>query len=527
MSALRRGNYRDSRHPANKQGLPDGRLIASSIVSVREESMKRTTCYTRKRAARKIKHALSCILVLSAVFAGSAMAQQSTPPSTELFPPDTPGESHAATDLRISEPNQDASWLFPITRLNQLLPNWIQFGGQFRNRVESQDGLNYAPVNDAYDLTQFRLGVYIQPVSWLKIVGVAQDARVFFNHHVATAPPYQEVWDIREAYAQLGSSSEGWIDVVGGRQMFSFGDERVIGPSDWSNMGRTFDTARVDLHHPGVEVSIFAASVIYALDDNIAHHIEGNNIYGFYSSFTHLLPHTTIEPYLLWRVAPSLASLPETEGRGHLNEVTGGARVAGALPDNFDYDVEINKQTGSLGPDTIDAWAGHWNAGYTFKGARIHSRLFAPRLFAEYNYASGNKNPNGNTWGTHDQIYASAHDKMSFADQFGWRNIEDIRAGVDEKAGKRWTLTEVVDDFRLATKNDAVYANSGAIGIAAHPGATSSHLGTELDLIAEFKQNRHVTYGFGFCHLFTGEYLNEATHGKDYNYPFAYLTYGL
>ena len=115
----------------------------------------------------------------------------------------------------------------------------------------------------------------------------------------------------------------------------------------------------------------------------------------------------------------------------------------------------MNKQTGSLGPYTIDAWAGHWNAGYTFQEARMH-----PRLFAEYNYASGNKNPNGDTWGTHDQIYPSAHDKMSFADQFGWRNIEDVRAGVDEKVGKKWTLTEMFDDFWLATKNDAVYASA-------------------------------------------------------------------
>ena len=114
---------------------------------------------------------------------------------------------------------------------------------------------------------------------------------------------------------------------------------------------------------------------------------------------------------------------------------------------------------------------------------------------------------------------------MSFADQFGWRNVKDVRAGVDEKVAKKWTLTEMVDDFWLATRNDAVYASSGAISIAAHPEATSSHLGTELDLIAEYKQNRHVDYGFGFSHLFTGRYLNEATHGKDYNYPFAYVTY--
>src|ERR1035438_5051678 len=52
--------------------------------------------------------------------------------------------------------------------------------------------------------------------------------------------------------------------------------------------------------------------------------------------------------------------------------------------------------------------------------------------------------------------------------------------------------------------------NPAAFTIAAHPGAASSHLGTELDLIAEYKQNSHVSYGFGFCYLFTGQYLNEA-----------------
>jgi hypothetical protein len=136
------------------------------------------------------------------------------------------------------------------------------------------------------------------------------------------------------------------------------------------------------------------------------------------------------------------------------------------------------------------------------------------------------KNANGHTGGTHDQIYASAHDKMDFADQFGWKNIKDFRAGIDERIAKRWSLTEVFDDFWLATKNDAVYASNGSIAIAAHPEAASSHLGSELDLIAEFKQNKHVSYGFGFCHLFTGQFLNESSRGKNYNYPFAYATYG-
>jgi hypothetical protein len=467
---------------------------------------------------------LSRVLTASAIilctgFAPHAIAQTRNSPDAPPYAPDTPGESRARTDLRVPGPNPDG-WLYPITQLDESLPNWVQFGAQFRDRVESQGGLGYGYTGDTYDLTQLRVGIYIQPTSWLELVGVTQDARVFFNHHVATGPPYQNIWDVREAYLRLGSGTEGWFDLVAGREIFSFGDERVIGPSDWLNMGRTFDTVRVDLHPPGVNVAIFAASVINAIDGQIDHHIEGNNLYGIYSSFTRVVPHATLEPYLLWRVAPGKTSLPETEGRGHFSEVTGGVRLAGAARKALDYDVEMNWQTGSLGRDTIDAWGGHWNGGYTFVDLAAK-----PRIFGEYNFASGNKNPNGTTWGTHDQLYPSAHDKMDLADQFGWRNIQDFRAGVDEKVARKWVLTEMFDDLWLATKNDAVYGTSGAIAVAADPRATSKHLGEELDLIAEYKQNRHITYGLGFAHIFTGPFLNEATHGKDYNYPYAYITY--
>jgi hypothetical protein len=439
--------------------------------------------------------------------------------STQAYEPDAPGGSHAALVLTVpgSNPNR---WAFPLTEMDQHLPAWIQFGGQFRDRWEYAAHIDYGPLNDGYDLTQLRLGISLQPVKWFEIVAVTQDSRIFFNQHVPSKPPYEETWDIREAYARFGSDTEGIADLVVGREIFSFGDERVIGPSDWSNMGRTFDTVRLDLHPRNAIISMFAASVINALNDGIAHHIEGNNLYGIYSSFRKLVTAAVLEPYLLWRVAPGNIALPETAGRGAMSEVTGGARIAGTIRAGFDYDVEMNKQTGSLGHYTIDAWAGHWNLGKTFSDVPGK-----PRPFVEYNYATGNRNPQSNTWTTHDQIYASSHDKMDFADQFGWRNIKDIRAGVMQKVAKRWEFTELANNLWLATKNDAVYSSSGEISIAAHPNATSTHLGTELDLIGTFNQNAHISYGFGFAYLFPGAFLKQATPGKDYKYPFAYVTY--
>ncbi len=458
-------------------------------------------------------------ILFSIVFSKLTLAQSNSPQSFKPYSPDTPGNSHASMDLRVPEIQAD-QWLFPITKIDEGLPPWLQFGGQFRNRVESRDGLNYKPVNDVYNLTQLRLGAYLQLTKWIELVGVTQDSRVFFNHHVTNTPPYQNIWDVREAYLELGSPSEGRFDLVAGRQILSFGDERVIGPSDWLNMGRTFDAVKVDFHPRNVKVSLFASSVIVARDGAVDHHIQGNNLYGLYTSFSHLLPHMTLEPYLLWRIAPADVKLSEDAGRGHLNEVTGGARLAGTLRQSFDFDIEMNKKTGSLGHYTVDAWAGHWNLGYTARDARSK-----PRVFTEYNYASGNKNPNGSTWGTHDQIYPSSHDKMEFADEFGWRNIHDFRIGVSEKLGKKWQLTEDVNNLWLATRNDAVYNSAGSPAVPAHPAATSSHLGTELNMIAVYQQNSHVSYGFGFAHLFTGQFLKQATPGKSFNYPYAYMTY--
>lgn len=467
----------------------------------------------------RLANVLAASLLLSVLDLRAQNPAASAGADIDRYPAGSPGASHASLDLRVPASNP-GGWLFPVTQLDRELPSWLQFGGQFRDRVEGQIGFHYAPTDDVYDLTQLRLGIYIQPTSWFKIVAVTQDSRVFFNQHVPNSPPYQNIWDIREAYATIGNADSSWITATVGREIFSFGDERVIGPSDWLNMGRTFDTARVDLHANGLQLAVFAASVIIARDGVIDHHIQGNNLYGMYASLNKLIPHAMLEPYLLWRVAPVGLRLSENgSGVGALSEVTGGARLAGTAGP-IDFDIEMNKQTGSLGPKTIDAWAGHWNAGYV-----IQKTAVKPRLFFEYNYASGNKNPNGSTWGTHDQIFPSSHDKMDFADQFGWRNIRDLRIGVQEKLGRIWTLNQGVDNPWLASKYDAMYSSSGAVSVSAHPNVTSTHAGTELELIAECKQNKHITYGFGWVHLFPGGFLNQTTSGRNYSYPFAYSTY--
>ena len=410
-------------------------------------------------------------------------------------------------------------WLFPVAKLDEILPNWLRIGGEYRNRLEGPAGLGYAGTRDFYLLDRLRVHATIQPKPWLRFHGEVQGARIFFNHHIPNANPYEDTWTLWEGYAQVGSSTDGWVDVLAGRQVLLFGDERVIGPSDWLNVGRTFNVARVDLHHSDNKLSFFAGSVVPGDNTDLHNALTGNNLYGLYASLQNIVPKATFEPYILWRVAPANSALPETAGRGHLNEVTIGLHVKGTLPADFDYDTEFDGQTGSLGVFTIRAWAGYAGLGKTFRKVAA-----SPRVFLEGNYASGTKNPKGREWNTFDQLYPSNHDKFGFADQVGRRNLVQFRVGVEEDLTEKWKLKQAFEGFWLATSNDNFYASSGAIAVPAHPGA-SRHIGNELDLIAEYQLNKGLSFGFGYARLFAGAFLETTTPGHDYSYPYAYFEY--
>ena len=427
------------------------------------------------------------------------------------------GQSNAAPALPAGD--NPPGWLFPVTELNEHFPRWLRIGGQYRNRLEGPSGIAYSPVRDFYLLDRLRVHAAIQPKQWLLFYGEVQDARILFNHHTSNANPYEDSWTLWEGYVQLGSSKEGWVDVVGGRQALAFGDERIIGPSNWLNVGRTFNVARLDLHHQDNNVSMFAAAVVPGENADLHNALPGNNLYGVYGSFQNAMRKTTFEPYVLWRGAPANAALPEEAGRGHLNEVTLGLHMKGLLSGDFDYDAEFDGQAGSLGASSIRAWAGYAGIGKTFPKA-----IASPRVFLEGNYASGTKNPRGHDWNTFDQIYPSNHDKFGFADQVGRRNLVQFRAGVEEDLGKKWKLKQALEGYWLATSNDNFYNSGGAIAVAARPGA-SRHIGNELDLVAEYMLNKGVTFGFGYARLFAGRFLETTTRGHDYNYPYAYFQY--
>jgi len=403
-------------------------------------------------------------------------------------------------------------------QFNELLPRWLRFSGELRERFEGYDGAAFKHNNtNDYDLHRARLGMEIKPTDWVQFYTELQDARVFGI--TPALPPYQDTMQLRQAYVLFGAGEgSNGFSLQGGRFDMTYGNNRLIGDSWWTNVSRTFDGVRAAYHQGRFRVDAFATSVVIMRQGVFDHHLEGNNLYGVYASAKNVIPHATLDIYEFWNLRPSFAL--EGVKTGKLDEWTTGFRWVGKLPSNFDYRTEMAYQLGTLSVDKIRAWMGHWVMGYTIKDAPLR-----PRLFFEYDYGSGSGNSKGGYDNTFDPIYPSTHDKLGLADQFGWRNIQDVRFGQDWHIARKWTGATSFHDFWLANAHDALYPTRGS-NIAQSPnGVDGTHVAEELDIQAIFTPTRQTQVDFGLGHVIPAEFLKKTTQGVAYTYPYMMVEY--
>ena len=457
----------------------------------------------------KIQFASCCIALFLGCTVANLAAQQNLAAAQPAMPPQIVAQAPAANSkqhLLSDEPNSH-------------LPKWLRFSGEYRLRGEGYTGGAFKPDHDdAYLLSRLRLNMTIQPESWLKFSFQAQDAHVFWKNQNPAAPPFQDAIDLRQGYVEVGDTEKGIFGFRAGRQELAFGDERLIGNANWLNTARSFDGLRGTYRRKGYRLDAFASRVVKLQDGKFDWSAPGNNFYGIYGGLEKLVPKATVEPYFLWRRSSGVKT--ETGTPGISNFATVGVRWVGKLPTNWDYGIEAAKQNGSLGTDSIGAWAGHWALGYTAASGRFH-----PRLSLEYNYASGDHNSTDGKRGTFDQLYATAHDKYGLADQVGWKNIRNARAGIELKPTKKWAVVGRYDAWWLADSHDALYSAANSVIAKVAGGTAGRFVGQEVDSVVAYNLSRPFQFSGGFGHIFPGTFLNHATPGKSYNFPYATTTF--
>ncbi|HUK40251.1 MAG TPA: alginate export family protein, partial [Candidatus Acidoferrales bacterium] len=362
----------------------------------------------------------------------------------------------------------------PSSRLNERLPKWINFAAEDRFRYEGyHNGGFKLNDNDSYALNRFRLQMSLMFTPWFKVVSQVQDARPFLQKP-PYGPPNEVRWDLKLAYVEFGDPEKHWVSLRVGRQMINY-NNTIVANSEWRNQGRSYDAAVVNLHYHRFRLGIFAASIVNPEISGLTHHQEGNNIHGLYGRISSVIPNSELEPFVLWRVAPSVAVETTANAKtGKLDEKAYGIRFKGRAITNLDYSFEIIAERGSAGFNTIRAWATTLGSGYRIDRAPWH-----PRAFAQYDFASGDRNPTDGTHGAFDTMYPTAHDRFGITDQFGWQNIVAARVGLTIEPHRRWSITGQFLDFWLASAIDSLYNTSGGSVVRDKTGISGAHVGKE------------------------------------------------
>ena len=448
----------------------------------------------RNRPAAAIFGAMFITAVSTASFAGPA---ESTVPSSRPMYDPVLTQNEDWSLLRTRRADEPSDFFDPIKYipLDENGDYWLSFGGQARLRYEVWEKFNFrSDSDDTFLLGRARLHADAHFAKFVRVYAEMKSALVTERDLPGgTRVSDEDTVDLQQLFAdvRVPIGDEASITLRGGRQMLRFGKQRLVSPLDFSNSMRTWDGFSGVFSMPYLNVTGFWTRYV-AIDKYRLNNSDPNeNFYGAYATVSPFGELFKLDLYGLGR------DLEDADDHRY----TFGGRAFGKLPDcGFDYDLEGAYQCGDVASKDVDAFMLGLELGYTIACPA------SPRLWAGFDYASGDPNPTDASVNTFDQLYPLGHAFLGYIDFVGRKNIIDANLGVSISPIKPVTLTLAGHSFYLAESADGLYAASGAI-LRAGSASAPNEVGQELDLTAEYRFDSHTLMHLSYSHFFPGPFV--------------------
>ena len=383
-----------------------------------------------------------------------------------------------------------------------------------RTRWEEKTGVSFGKAVDQQDmLSRLRVGAVVEPVQWFRVSAMGQDSRVPW-YGVPAPNTMRDTMDLQEAYIELFAHNKTGFGASFGREMLNYGETRLIGSPQWSNVSKTFDHARLYYRTKKVRLEVLMVSPVKILTDSFNNPELGDRIWGTYDTFTNVSHGMSFDAYALRH---SQNKIGGWTGTGTLGTNSFGGRFYGTLPLNFTYSLEGVGQTGHVGLLTQRAYA--WFSNMAKKIPGTHPLT----LSVEFKGASGT-DPGSTKSGTFDQLSPANHDKFGHVDLFGWRNLKTFKNLETFNITKRFALNLMYTNEWLFSPTDSLYNSQGSSIAQSKKGIAGTHVGQELDGFITYTRGSH-TFGAGFGHLFAGEFIRNTTPGVNPRYLYVFQQY--
>jgi hypothetical protein len=476
-----------------------------------------------------------CPLLAQAQDKGSPPAPSpAAAPATTAAPAPAPAASPqdvpAAPPAKAASP-QDA----PATHtdLFKTLIKSVSLDGQIRLRYEYRDPTSYGNSDpqtrsDDQFLTRIRLNMNFAVTDDIDVFVQPQDQRQWGQE--ASVLNDERNLDLHQGFAEIRNIFGEPITLKGGRMELSYGDQRLVSPLDWSNIGRAWDGVKLKYAPQNWWIEGFfsvirdplppSATLFNITPQAVNGAAEDQDFMGVYFSYTGI-PNYQFDAYGFFREFRDNSVTSETLVQGDLRDRTLGARMKGAEL-GFDYTAEAMAQGGHYSSDKIEAYAYAATLGYTADMA------WKPRLGVETTYASGDRHAGDGKRGTFDPLFPFGHNYQGFADVFSFKNGRDVAVYLKVQPAEPVTVGLDLHNFWLASVRDAWYNAAGGVIRPGDPtGNASSRVGYETDFTVKVTASKFLKFYAGWSHFFAGSFVRQtATSGTDtdMNWLFAQMT---
>jgi Alginate export len=453
-----------------------------------------------------------CLLVLI-LASGSAWAQTAPAPSTPCpkLPQMTYDEDgqFLRSDCRNGFP--DPVQFIPLGRNEN---NYLSFGYWIRERGEYVSNPNWSdhPAGNAYLMQRYFLHTDLHLGERFRFFGELASSLVNGRNGGPRPNLDEEKMYVHQGFFDLGlwKSGEDRLKLRVGRQEVALGSKNFVSPRDGRNIRRTFDGARLTWVKGDWNVDLLALrEVLYTSGyfDNPANHASS-----FWAAYAvhpfGFLPSGHIDLYYMGLDNKNVPF--NGKGTGREQRETIGTRLWGTT-EHWDYNDEFTYQWGWFGSGDIRAWAVSTEHGYRMEQAPLTPR-FGLRAVA----FSGDQNPSSHNLGTFNSIYEQGP-YFSYAELFARRNLVALQPSALLNLSKSVSLKLNPAFFWRESTSDGLYSIGNAV-IVSGLKRNARYIATQASAQVRWQMTRNLTWFTEYGHFFPGDFLKQATPGKNINY---------
>lgn len=355
---------------------------------------------------------------------------------------------------------------------------YLSFGLNFRTRFEYNDAMNFGVgsdgVSQSYLINRLEGHADLRIANQVQIFVQLQED--YAPRKTIVLPVDADKLDLELAFITITEPiAKGTFKFRAGRQQFAFDLQRFISVRDGPNVRLSYDALWADYELEKWRFITFYSQPVQTLDIRCFDDYSSQHLtYGGFRVERKISDFAKLSSYIS-HFKQDNASFPSASGNENRNILD--IRFAGNGK-SFDWDLETMGQIGSIADKNIRAWAFGSVSGYTFEQVNLK-----PRIGLQLDAASGNQNPNGNTFGTFNPLFPNG-EYVTLAGYTGYTNFIHLKPSLTIKPTSSLTAMLAVAAQWRASTADAVYTQPdnpipGTVGL---PGRyTGTYFQTRID----------------------------------------------